>query len=127
MDLKFTPIYNANGAFLYQDISFTLGKLDVVDGIDEIKNRLICNVMTYRGELFTDPTFGTDYFNNVFGKEVTDTELIDEMKASILNTRGVTEIKSFNISRPDGSRDATLTAQVLTTQGEIDLVTPIQT
>ncbi len=127
MDLKLQKILDSSGNFLKHDIFFTNGVLQVCDGIDEIGNRLICNLSVYSGENFTDPTFGTDYFNNVLGREVTDTVTIDELKSQILGTRGVTGVKSFDLTRESGSRDATLTSQVQTSDGEINLVTPIPT
>jgi len=123
MDLKLVPVYAANGLIDYYDIEFVKGKLQVVDGIDEIKNRLLINLSVFRGENFTNREFGTDYFNNVFGRDVTDPVLIDEIKASILKTRGVTELKSLDITR-DG-RTAVIKADVKTSIGEINLATPI--
>ncbi len=127
MDLALEKIEDSEGNFLYHDIYFTNGVLKTVDGINEIGNRLICNLSVYLGENFTNPTFGTDYYNNVLGHEVTDIVTIDELKSSILKTRGVTGLKTFDLSRDAGSRDAELNSQVQTSQGEIDLVTSIPT
>jgi hypothetical protein len=125
MDIKLTPIYDSEGKLQYYDFSFTKGKLDVVDGIDEIKQRIIVNLQTYLGENFRDTSHGVDYFNNVFGREVTDTIPQDELKAAIIDTRGVTELKDFSFTRQPGSRTGDLNAQIITTQGELNLVTPI--
>jgi len=125
MDLKLTPVYNGDDQFLYHDITFTNGRLDTVDEKEEIKNRIIIGLSVYLGENFTNQLYGTDYYGNVFGREVTDTVLIDELKSNILKTRGVTALKTFDIVRAEGSRVASMTAQIETTQGEIDLTTPI--
>lgn len=125
MDLFVERILSGEGDFLYYDIAFENGRLKTVDGIDEIKTRIIVGLNTYIGENYRDATYGVDYFNNVFGHEVSDTITQDELKAVIINTRGVTAVTAFNISRPAGSRTANLTAQVQTSLGEIELATVI--
>ncbi len=127
MDLKLKTVTGSGGEFLTHDIVFENGRFEGVDKIEEIKNRLICNLSVYLGEMFTDTSFGVDYHNNVFGHEVTDTETIDELKSNILDTRGVTAIDTFSLTRAEGTRLAVLVSQVTTTDGEINLTTPIQT
>ncbi len=126
-DLKIEPIYNDQGIFLYHDIVIGNGKFQLVDGIEEIKNRIISGLQTYFGENYTDVSYGTDYYQNVFPYSTDDTVLIDEIKSNILKQRGVTGLKTFTISVPDDNRTANLVAQVKTNQGLIDLVTPIIT
>jgi len=126
-DLQIEAIYGPNGVFLYHDIVMKNGRLQLVDGIDEIKNRIIAGLQTYFGENYTNTTYGTDYYKNVFHHEIDDTVLIDELKSNILKTRGVTGLKTFIITRPDPKRESVLSAQIETTQGKINLVTPIIT
>lgn len=123
MDLKLKQVLDSEGNFLYHDIVFQNGRIQVVDGAEEILNRLICNLSVYRGENFTNPDFGVDYHNNVFGRDETDTVVIDELKSAILKTRGVTGIKTFSLERED--RKVNLKVDVQTSAGEIKLVTPI--
>ena len=127
MDLKLELTPDAEGNLTIHDVVFTDGVLQTVDGKEEITNRILCNLSVYLGENFTDPSFGTDYYGNVFGREVTDTVLISELQAAILGTRGVTGLKTFDVTREEGSRTANLVAQVQTTEGEINLTTPIPT
>jgi hypothetical protein len=125
MDLFVERIYESNGNFKYYDIAFKTGRLKTVTGIDEIANRIIVGLNTYIGENYRDVTYGVDYFNNVYGHEVSDTVTQDELKAVIINTRGVIAITSFNLTRTAGSRVAKLTSQVQTSLGEIELATEI--
>lgn len=127
MDLKLKSVFGSGGEFLTHDIVFENGRFEGVDKIEEIKNRIICKLSVYLGEMFTDTSFGVDYHNNVFGHEVTDTETIDELKSNTLDTRGVTGIKTFSLTREEGTRLAELSSQVVTTEGEINLTTPIPT
>jgi hypothetical protein len=124
-DLKIEPIYSG-GVVIGYDAVLTNGRLELVDGIDEIKNRLLIGTQVYTGENYTDQEYGVDYFNNVFGRSIDDPVLIDTLKAAILSTRGVFNIETFNIEL-DSNRTAVLTSHVNTTEGEIELVTPIQT
>lgn len=123
MDLFIEKINDSEGNFLHYDIAFESGKLKVVDKINEIANRIIVNLSTYVGENYRDVTHGVDYFNNVFGHEVTETITQDELKSAIINTRGVTALTTFSLVRT--RRTSNLTAQVQTTEGEINLTTPI--
>lgn len=125
MDLFIEKISDSDGNFLYYDIAFETGKLKTVDKINEIANRIIVNLSTYVGENYRDITHGVDYFNNVFGHETTDVITQDELKRVIINTRGVIELSAFNLVRPAGSRVGQLAANAQTTEGEINITTPI--
>lgn len=125
MDLFIERVLDSEGNLRFYDTAFENGRLKTVTGIDEIANRIIVNLNTYLGENYRDVTHGVDYFNNVFGHDVSETITQDELKAVIINTRGVIAVTAFNLSRPEGSRTANLTAQVQTSLGEIDLTTEI--
>jgi len=108
----------------YYDIKVDGGALLTTDGgKEEIANRIIVGLSTYVGENYMDVDYGVDYFNSVYGYDVIDVIPQSELRAAITETRGVTELQSFDLVRED--RTATLTAKVLTTQGEIDLATTI--
>ena len=123
MDLFIEKINDSDGNFLHYDIAFSSGKLKTVSRINEISNRIIVNLNTYVGENYRDVTHGVDYFNNVYGHDVTETVTQDELKAVIINTRGVTALTAFNLV--NNGRTGNLTAQAQTTEGEINLTTPI--
>lgn len=121
MDIKLT---RANTGIPY-DIEFVNGQLQTVTGLQEIAQRYLFGLSVYLGELYIDPSFGVDYFNNVFGRSVTDTVVIDELKAAMIDTRGNEKLESFSLTSVSGMRTANLTAQVKTTQGEVNLTTEI--
>jgi hypothetical protein len=125
MDLAIERILDGDGNFINYDIFFDAGKLQTVTRKQEIANRLVCNLSVYIGENFTDVSFGTDYHNNVFGHDVTDIITIDTLKASILETRGVVSIKTFSLTL-GSDRVGQLVSTVLTTEGELEITTPIQ-
>ena len=121
MDLKLT---RDNTSTPY-DLEFVDGRLQTVDGLEEIGHRYKFNLSVYEGELYIDPSFGVDYFNNVFGRSVTDTVVIDELKSAIIDTRGNDKLEAFSLTEISGTRTAALTAQAKTTQGEVNLTTVI--
>lgn len=121
MDIKLTRV---NTGVPY-DIEFVNGQLQTVTGLQEIAQRYLFGLSVYLGELYIDPSFGVDYFNNVFGRSVTDTVVIDELKAAMIDTRGNEKLESFSLTSVSGTRIANLTAQVKTTQGEVNLTTEI--
>ena len=125
MDFQIEQTFDSAGNPLNYDLEFSGGEFGTVTGINEIKNRLILGLSVYLGENYPDTGYGVDYIRNVFGHDVTETVVIDEIKSAILRTRGVTSMQGFNLSEPDENRETTLTAQVFTTQGEISLATNI--
>lgn len=128
MDFEIVQTFDSNGNPLNYDLEFSNGRFGTVTGIEEIKNRIILGISVYLGENFQETTYGVDYIRNVFGRDVTDPVVIDELKAAILNTRGVTRLENFNLSEPDENRTSRLTANVFTTEGEINNLTiPINT
>lgn len=125
MDFELEQTFDSKGNPLNYDLAFSGGRFAKSTGIYEIKNRLILGLSVYLGENFQEPEYGVDYIRNVFGRDVLDPVVIDTLKAAILNTRGVTSMENFNLSEPDEDRKTTLTAQVSTTEGEINLTLPI--
>ena len=121
MDIKLT---RANVDLPY-DIEFVNGKLQTVTGSEEIANRFLFGLSVYRNENPYNVSYGVDYHNNVFGRDTTDTVVIDELKSAILTTRGAVNLKNFSLEPVSGTRTANLTAQAQTTQGEINLTTTI--
>ncbi|MCK5613271.1 hypothetical protein KAR91_65970 [Candidatus Pacearchaeota archaeon] len=120
MDFELEKTFDANGNHLNYDLEFSGGEFGTVTGIDEIKNRIILGLSVYLGENFQDTEYGVDYIRNVFGRDILDPVVIDTLKAAILTTRGVTKLENFNLSIPDDNRSSKLTANVFTTQGEIN-------
>lgn len=121
MDIKLTRV---NSGVPY-DIEFVNGRLQAVTGLGEIGQRYLFNLSVHKGENFIDQDFGVDYHNNVFGRDVTDTVAIDELKSGIINTRGNDRLESFSLSEIEGTRTASLEAQAKTTQGNVNLTTTI--
>lgn len=54
--------FDVNGTVFRHDIRLdSQGNLATVDGLDEIKDRVSCSILLYRGEDVWDETFGIDY------------------------------------------------------------------
>jgi len=121
MDIKLTRV---NDGVPY-DFEFVSGRLATVSGLPEIGQRYLFGLSVYIGENFVETNYGVDYHNNVFGRDVTDTVAIDELKSAIIRTRGNNKLESFSLTEISGTRTARLEAQVKTTQGDVNLTTAV--
>jgi hypothetical protein len=95
------------------------GDIKIADRKDEIKQRIVFNLMTFRNENKFYSEAGTDYVNNIFPYEIEDVILQDEFKNSVLKTRGVLSLSSFSIQQE--SEKMRVDFLVETEEGEIKI------
>ncbi len=104
---------------LQYDIVISAGDYEVVSEKEEILQRNVINLSTFRGENFADSEGGTDYYNNIFPYSAEDITLQDEFKSRILGTRDTLSIDNFLVTQSDNT--LTVSANLTTENGEIQL------
>lgn len=88
MDFKSTP----EGDFAIENNDFVL-----IDGIDLVKQLVQENLRTFLGEAFSDVTVGVPYFQEILKKGVEINTVSSIIKDTILQTKGVISLKSFEL------------------------------
>lgn len=78
------------------DILITNNRMSLVDGQAEVRQRLIQNLRTFLEEWFLDVNLGLPYLQLIFQKGTPPNIIEDYFKNEIINTVGVTELKSFD-------------------------------
>jgi hypothetical protein len=103
------------------DILIDMNKFSLVDGLSEIRQRLIQNLRTFLGEWFLDTTLGVPYHQLIFEKDTPPTVVEDLLKNAILETVGVTGLKSWQRLDLSSTRELRVSFIVSTSQGDLSI------
>lgn len=90
-------------------------------GVEEIAQTIRTRLRLFFGEYFRDVTQGTPWFQIVFLKENTLSQKDSVIKRVINQTPGVTQILNYRADYDINARTYTITAQVITTFGAVEL------
>lgn len=93
--------------------------LVLVSGVQEVSQRLAQRLRTFAGEWFLDNTIGVPWKTQILEKQVPQAPAI--LKREILDTPGILELKSFNFSLDKATRIASIEAEVISVDGEVNL------
>lgn len=69
--------------------------LSVVKGADRVRQNLLIKLRLWQGEWFLDQEFGTPYFQEILGKQITLNGALAALKKSILEVSDVEDITLF--------------------------------
>jgi len=112
----------------YGDLFFdSVGNMNIVDGIDEVKQRLHTRLLRFLGEWYLDITLGVPYLQEILIKNPSQAAVVNNIKQTILKTKGVTGITDFVIKlNTDGSgnivqRSVVIEFSATTDQGDVDM------
>jgi hypothetical protein len=107
------------------DLVLEDGDIKLVSGSDEIKQRLKVTLLAQAGEWLFDTAFGVPYVQEIFVKAPDLEAIAARLRGIIANVEGVTAILELELSQDDITRILTVTAQVDTREGQIDLALPL--
>lgn len=100
------------------DIEIENNTASLVGGADEVRQRIIQRLRTFRGEWFLDFSVGVPYYQDVLKKNPNPSTVAAVLQAAILGTLGVIELKEFSLDY-DNARELIVDFKVLVFSGDI--------
>lgn len=120
IDLAFT--YDAAlGRF---DLVLSNGALDptLVEGTDEIDQRLVRTIRLFRGDLLFDQTLGMPWYQQILAIKGIDLTVVEQaMRAEILRQPDVLGFESFAVTMDKVTRELTVDFVAKTTDGSVTI------
>lgn len=114
-------------AFAYQpelgcwDIVLNPGQPDplLVEGTDEIDQRLRCRLRLFKGEWFLDRTMGIPYYEQIFLKMPDPNIVAQIFRTEVLDEPDVLEVTESSVILDKASRVLTVKLRARTTDGTV--------
>jgi len=112
------------------DLVLTNGALDpsLVDGTDEIDQRLVRTIRLFRGDLLFDQTLGMPWYQQIIAIKGVDLSVIEQaIRSEIQRQPDVLGFKSFSVALDKTARTLTVSFVAQTTDGTVtvDEVLPL--
>lgn len=101
------------------DLAVEGNTLVLIEGADEVTQRLRCRLLTFRGEWFLNEARGVPYYQEVFVKRNPPTRVEAAIKREILTTPGVLELLEYAQDINIATRLLTVTFKARATDGQI--------
>ncbi|TDI74592.1 MAG: hypothetical protein E2O82_03675 [Betaproteobacteria bacterium] len=108
-----------------KDIQVIDGNLPLVEGIDELTQISELRFQSFQGDWFLDLDLGMPYFEVIFQKATSVTEIETIFLNEIGDIPGIIDVKSFNLSLAPETRTLTVEFSALTTDGVLDFSTEV--
>ncbi len=86
------------------DFTLKNGAFELVEGAQEVAQRVNDALLMYLGEYFLDETKGVPYFQVIFKKPVNLSQVETILKTTITNVQGLEELLTFELSFDSNTR-----------------------
>jgi len=93
----------------------------LTDGRNIVKQLSINKLQTFLGEVFTDLAIGLNFFGILINENLPVKDKISEITRILLQVPGVTDVESVLYEQDKQKREVTMTAQILTDVGKVDI------
>ena len=103
------------------DLAVIDGDLQLVRGVDLIRQRLKQRILTISGEWFLDENIGLPWFQEFSQKGIDDERVKAAILRVIAETQGVSEVVEFDMSLDRRARKLMVSFRVTTTLSDIAL------
>jgi hypothetical protein len=107
------------------DLNLVDGDLETVTDYQEIKQAIRVTLLTQVGEWLFDLLFGVPYREQILIKSPDLNAVLARFRTILANIDGITAIIQLALTEDQQSRKVTLSGQVDTREGKIDLDQPI--
>lgn len=91
-----------------------------IQGRDAIRQHLACRFGIFLGEFIYDTAAGVPWYQDILIKNPQFAIVSADLKRTVLDTPGITDLLSFDFSFDNGRRMATLDFKAQSTNGVID-------
>jgi len=116
VDLKLS---NYGSSVAPRDLVFDRLNFQLIDGKDELVQRLTTRLLVFLGEWWADITKGVPYVEDILVKNPAYDTIASDIKRVILETQGISKILSFNIVDKDVlARAITISFECLSDDGQ---------
>ena len=105
------------------DIAIENNDIVFVTGVDEVRQRLLENLRTFKGEWFLNLEKGIPYYQDILKKNINLDVIETILKDAILASPGVLELLDFSLELNARQLDVNFT--VMASEGEIVISEPI--
>lgn len=95
------------------DLDFTGGNFTLIEGADEIAQKLRVRYQFFKGEWFLDQRVGVPYFQTIFVKGVPETVIRTTMVNVALTTPGVANVEDYEFSLDAVTRAASISFRAI--------------
>ena len=103
------------------DIAVENNDIVIITSAEEVRQRLLQNLRSFRGDWFLNLDAGVTYFENVFRKDYSIEVINTLLKDVILNTPGVMELLSLETNIDDTIRQLSVAFEVKTVDETISI------
>ena len=107
------------------DLLFQKYDLSLIDGLDQIRQKLKIRLQFFYGEWYLDTIQGIKYFDEIFIKNPTLSRVQSILKSAITDTQGVNELLSMNVALDNSERQLTVNFTVNTIYGNTTMSTGV--
>lgn len=104
----------------FHDLDIVNYDLQLVDGIDQVRQKIENRLQFFYGEWFLDNTQGVKLYETVFVKNPNLGLISSVMKSAILDTRDVNSILEYTQEYDPSARSLTVNFKVNTTYGLLE-------
>jgi len=105
---------------LTHDLSIVNGRFALINGIDEINQRINVTLRHLQGEYFLDIQDGTPWYTDLLGSKSAVAEVNLVLRSRVLSVPGVLRINTFDANFDTSARSYSITMSVQTSAGIID-------
>ncbi len=101
------------------DFDISSGKLELIDGIQEVLQLIRSNLRTFQGEEPLNTSLGVPYFQQIMQKNTPIQISSAILKQVVLDTDGVKEVLDFQLTLDKSTRKASVTFTAITDGGKV--------
>lgn len=96
------------------DLLLTNGRASLVEGADEVAQRIRCRILLAQGEAIPDASAGVDYEGRVWGPATPARRVLAdaELRRIVAETQGVRRVTEWRSTLDAGARALAITARV---------------